>query len=158
MAARLRLLFGLVAATEQVLVGAQAGYPPDIGYEALTEPSELGLYVGQRHRLATQPHVTTEMLRAARELRISTYADASVEPRRGPCWSATSYLVLLEMTALGFGWAELPRWLAQRFALDGLVELQVRGWPKTVQVDAVWSRRHGLGQAGGWLLDTLLTP
>ena len=140
------------------LVGAQADYPPDIGFEALAERSELGLYVGQRHRLATVAHVTTDMLRDARELRISTYVDASVERRRGPCWSASSYLLLLEMTELGFGWAELPRWLAQRFARDGLCELQLRGWPKTVRVDAVWSRHHGLGQAGGWLLDTLLTP
>jgi DNA-binding transcriptional LysR family regulator len=140
------------------LVGAQPDYPPDIGFEALAEPSELGLYVGKRHRLATATHVTMEMLLAARELRISTYGDASVERRRGRCWSASSYLLLLEMTELGFGWAELPRWLVQRFAADGLLELQARGWPKTVQVDAVWSRRHGLGKAGGWLLDTLLAP
>jgi DNA-binding transcriptional LysR family regulator len=91
-------------------------------------------------------------------LRISTYVGARAERRRARCWSASSYLVLLEMTELGFGWAELPRWLAQRFAADGLLELQVRGWPKTLQVDAVWSRRHGIGKAGGWLLDTLLAP
>jgi DNA-binding transcriptional LysR family regulator len=140
------------------MVEAQINYPPDIGFEPLAEPSELGLYVSKRHRLATTAHVTTEMLHDARELRISTYADANIERRRGPCWSASSYLVLLEMTGLGFGWAELPRWLAQRFAFDELLELQVRGWPKTVQVDAVWSRHHGLGQAGSWLLDTLLAP
>jgi DNA-binding transcriptional LysR family regulator len=140
------------------LVGAQADYPPDIGFEALVDPSELGLYVGKRHRLATVAHVTLDMLRDVRELRISTYVGARAERRHTLCWSASSYLVLLEMTELGFGWAELPRWLAQRFAADGLLELQVRGWPKTVQVDAVWSRRHGLGKAGGWLLDTLLAP
>ena len=140
------------------LVGAQSDYPPDIGFEALFEPSELGLYVGKRHALASTLQVTMEMLQGVRELRLSTYADVGVERRRGLCWSASSYLVLLEMTALGFGWAALPRWLAQRFAADGLLELKVRGWPKTIQVDAIWSRRHGLGQAGGWLLDTLLAP
>jgi DNA-binding transcriptional LysR family regulator len=143
------------------LVGAQADYPPDIGFEALAEPSELGLYVGKRHRLASTAHVTTEILQGVRELRISTYADHGQdipERRRGLCWSASSYLVLLEMTALGFGWAELPRWLAQRFAADELLELQVHGWPKPLRVDAVWSRRHPLGKAGGWLLDTLLAP
>ena len=140
------------------LVGAQTDYPPDIGFEALVDPSELGLYVGKQHRLASILHVTPDMLRDVRELRISTYVGTPAERRRGLCWSASSYLVLLEMNVLGFGWAELPRWLAQRFATDALFELQVRGWPKTVQVDAVWSRRHGLGKAGGWLLDTLLAP
>lgn len=79
------------------------------------------------------------------------------ELRRGLCWSSSNYL-LLEMTKLRFGWAELPRWLAKCFATDSLLELQVHGWPKTVQVDAVWSRRLELRQAGSWLLDTLLVP
>ncbi|KAF3999287.1 LysR family transcriptional regulator [Glaciimonas immobilis] len=140
------------------LVGAQQDYPPDVGFESMSERSEIGLYVGNQHPLAAVPHVTTEMLHDARELRLNTYLNDIVERRRGLCWSSSSYLLLLEMTELGFGWAELPRWLAKRFAADGLLELQVRGWPKTVQVDAVWSRRHGLGQAGGWLLDTLLAP
>ncbi|MGS0742532.1 LysR family transcriptional regulator [Glaciimonas sp. GG7] len=140
------------------LVAAQPDYPPDVGFESMAERSEIGLYVAKNHPLATVPHVTTEMLREARELRLNTYLDDIVERRRGLCWSSSSYLLLLEMTELGFGWAELPRWLVLRFAADALLELQVRGWPKTIQVDAVWSRRHGLGQAGGWLLDTLLAP
>ncbi|MFC5473903.1 LysR family transcriptional regulator [Paraherbaspirillum soli] len=140
------------------LVAAQPDYPPDIGFESIAERSAIGLYVGKRHPLASAPHVTTEMLHQARELRLNTYLDDVVQRRRGKCWSASSYLLLLEMTELGFGWAELPRWLAKRFAADGLLELRVRGWPKSIQVDALWSRRHGLGPAGGWLLDTLLAP
>ena len=140
------------------LVGAQPDYPPDVGFESMSERSEIGLYVSKRHPLATATPITTEMLHDARELRLNTYLNDIVERRRGLCWSSSSYLLLLEMTELGFGWAELPRWLAQRFAADGLLELQVRGWPKSVQVDAVWSRRHGLGQAGGWLLASLLAP
>jgi len=31
-----------------------------------------------------------------------------------------------------------------------------RGWPRRVPVDAVWSRKRPLGQAGAWLLDTML--
>ncbi len=140
------------------LVGAQPDYPPDVGFESVAERSEIGLYVGKRHPLATADQVTTAMLHQARELRINTYRNDTIERRRGICWSSSSYLLLLEMTELGFGWAELPRWLVKRFAAEGLLELQVRGWPKSLQVDAVWSRRHGLGEAGGWLLDTLLMP
>ncbi|QRX82086.1 LysR family transcriptional regulator [Glaciimonas sp. PAMC28666] len=139
------------------LVGAQPDYPPDVGFDSMSEHSEIGLYVSKHHPLASAPTVTTEMLHGARELRLNTYLNDIVERRRGLCWSSSSYLLLLEMTELGFGWAELPRWLAKRFAAEGLLELQVRGWPKSMQVDAVWSRRHGLGQAGGWLLASLLT-
>ena len=140
------------------LVAAQPDYPPDIGFESVAERSAIGLYVGKQHPLAQQTHVTTDMLHNARELRLNTYLDDVIQRNRGQCWSSSSYLLLLEMTELGFGWAELPRWLAKRFAADNLLELRVRGWPKSVQVDAIWSRRHGLGPAGNCLLDTLLAP
>lgn len=141
------------------LVAAQADYPPDIGFESVPDSSAIGLYVGKQHPLAKARHITTEMLHNARELRISTYGEDSAnaaQRRRGQSWTASSYLLLLEMTELGFGWAELPYWLAKRFAADRLLELQVRGWPKSIQVDAVWSRHRGLGPAGSWLLDTLM--
>jgi len=60
------------------------------------------------------------------------------------------------MAMLGFGWAAIPRWMAARFAASSLVELEARGWPKRVQVDAVWSRQRQLGVAGSWLLQALL--
>jgi hypothetical protein len=37
-----------------------------------------------------------------------------------------------------------------------LQELQVRGWPKTVYVDALWSRLNPPGPAGSWLLGKML--
>ena len=138
------------------LVAAQADYPPDIGFESVPDRSAIGLYVGKQHPLAKARHISTEMLHAARELRLSTFYDDAVQRRRGKCWTASSYLLLLEMTELGFGWAELPHWMAKRFAAGSLLELQVRGWPKSIQVDAVWSRQRGLGPAASWLLDTLM--
>jgi hypothetical protein len=50
----------------------------------------------------------------------------------------------------------LPRWLVERFGPGSLQELQVRGWPKTVSVDALWSRLHPPGPAGSWLLGRML--
>jgi DNA-binding transcriptional LysR family regulator len=64
--------------------------------------------------------------------------------------------MLLEMAVLGFGWAELPRWMVEHFAHDRLRELRARGWPRRVRVDAVWSRNRPLGPAGSWLLDAML--
>jgi hypothetical protein len=36
------------------------------------------------------------------------------------------------------------------------VELNMRGWPKAVCVDALWSRLHPPGPAGSWLLGKML--
>jgi DNA-binding transcriptional LysR family regulator len=72
-------------------------------------------------------------------------------------WSADSYLLLLEMAELGFGWTELPRWVADRFGAKTLKELSARGWPRLVAVDALCLKGASLGLAGNWLLDALTT-
>ncbi|WP_431820134.1 LysR family transcriptional regulator [Burkholderia sp. F1] len=147
------------------LMAARAAYPADIGAATIAEESEFGLFVGRTHPLAASgdaevPHLA---LRDARELRLNTYAmpDGRGEDGRIVAgthrWSAPSYLMLLEMAVLGFGWAELPRWMVEHFARDRLCELRARGWPRRVRVDAVWSRSRPLGPAGAWLLDAMLT-
>ncbi|GGC59409.1 LysR family transcriptional regulator [Undibacterium terreum] len=138
------------------LVAAQADYPPDIGFQSIAEHSSIGLYVGKQHALAAEPQLSTAALHRHRELRLNTYAGDVIQRRRGKAWSSSSYLLLMEMAELGFGWVELPSWIRRRFAADSLVELKGMGWPKSVQVDAVWSRRRGLGPAGSWLLETLV--
>ena len=143
---------------QMALVAAQTSYPPDIGFETIADQSEIGLYVSTRHPLARAAQVTGDMLREARELRLNTYRDEAKPPRSGFHWSSSSYLILLEMTELGFGWAELPRWIVKRFGAADLKQLQVNGWPKNIQVHLIWSRERGLGQAGSWLCNTFLSP
>lgn len=146
------------------LVAAQAAYPADIGSATIAEQSEIGLFVGLQHPLARygDEEVPHAILREARELRLNTFVDPTgprtdaVPVRSLRRWSAPSYLMLLEMAVLGFGWTELPRWLVDHFAADRLHEVHARGWPRHVPVDAVWSRRRPLGQAGAWLLETML--
>jgi len=140
------------------LVAAQAAYPPDIGAATLPELSEIVLYVGTAHPLAQMQDVTPAALAQHRELRLNTYLEQVQQRPAGRTWSAPSYLMLLEMAALGFGWAAIPRWLVTRFAGGTLVELQARGWPRRVAVDALWSRAAPLGLAGNWLLQALLAP
>lgn len=147
------------------VVAAQASYPPDIGAATLAEQSEITLFVAQTHPLARLTDITPESLAQHRELRLNTYlqgqpqggavAAASVSHR---VWSAPSYLMLLEMAVLGFGWAAIPRWMVNHFAIGKLHELQARGWPKRVPVDVVWSRHTPLGRAGTWLLQEMLGP
>ncbi|WP_112188485.1 LysR family transcriptional regulator [Ralstonia sp. GX3-BWBA] len=146
------------------LVAAQAAYPADVGWATIAEQSEIGLFVGLQHPLARygDEEVPHAILREARELRLNTFVDRAgpradaVPVRSARRWSAPSYLMLLEMAVLGFGWTELPRWLVDHLAADRLHEVRARGWPRLVPVDAVWSRNRTLGQAGAWLLETML--
>jgi DNA-binding transcriptional LysR family regulator len=140
------------------VVAAQPGYPPDIGAATIAEQSEITLFVATTHPLATQRDIGPEALATHRELRLASIGDEPVErPALSPrMWSAPSYLMLMEMAVQGFGWAAIPRWMVERFAEHKLCEIDARGWPRRVPVDAVWSRQRPLGQAGQWLLQTML--
>ena len=142
------------------VVAAQNVYPPDIGAAMLAEQSEITLFVAANHPLAGLKDITPEVLANYRQLRLDTYlaqaAQTMSSARRA--WSAPSYLMLLEMAVLGFGWAAIPRWMVTRFAAGSLIELDARGWPQRVPVDAVWSRQRPLGRAGTWLLQEMLAP
>ncbi|MDB5774484.1 MAG: LysR family transcriptional regulator [Herbaspirillum sp.] len=135
------------------LVQEQAEYPPDIGAAVLSERSEIALYVAVGHALAQAPAVDAELLAGHRQIRL---AQTFMQQPAGRGWSAPSYLMMLEMTTMGFGWAALPSALVKQFANDRLTRLTVRGWPRRVQIDAVWSRQRTLGPAGGWLLEQML--
>ncbi|MCW3481954.1 LysR family transcriptional regulator [Neisseriaceae bacterium JH1-16] len=138
------------------LMAAQPAYPPDIGAATVAERAQIGLYAASHHPLAALATPGDDDLAAYRALRLNTYLDDAAPSGAGRCWSAPSYLLLMEMAVFGFGWAELPRWLVERFAAERLVELAVPGWPKSLPVDVVWSRAHRLGPAGSWLQQRLL--
>lgn len=138
------------------LLGAQSTYPSSLAYQLLPQSSEIGLYAGVNHPLAKQAIVTRADLAQTRELRINTFTQQHSPDRSGPLWSAPSYVMLVEMAALGFGWAELPVWLAERYGGKQLAPLPVAGWPRPIQVHAVWSQQRPLGRAGAWLLARLL--
>jgi DNA-binding transcriptional LysR family regulator len=138
------------------LMAAQPVYPPDIGAATVAERAQIGLYAACHHPLAALAAPGAEDLVSYRALRLNTYLDDAMPSGPGRCWSAPSYLLLMEMAVFGFGWAELPRWLVERFAVGRLVELAVAGWPKSLAVDVVWSRSHRLGPAGSWLQQQLL--
>ena len=147
------------------VVAAQGLYPPDIGSATIVEQSEITLFVAKTHPLASQQDITPELLANFRELRLDTYALENYGEQNGQTlsssrrvWSAPSYLMLLEMAVLGFGWAAIPRWMVARFAVGNLHELVARGWPRRIPVDAVWSRQRSLGRAGTWLLQEMLAP
>lgn len=125
----------------------QDSYPPDLVSSTVEERTEFALFVSREHPLANQKGIDQDTLRQHRELRLATIVNPYESRAKGRVWSAPSYLMLLEMAQGGFGWAPLPRWLVARFDAGTLQELPVRGWPKTVSVDALWSRLHPPGPA-----------
>jgi DNA-binding transcriptional LysR family regulator len=134
----------------------QDSYPPDLVSSTVDERTEIALFVSPQHPLASASQIDQNLLQQHRELRLATILNPYESRAKGRVWSAPSYLMLLEMAQGGFGWAPLPRWLVERFGPDTLQELDVRGWPKTVSVDALWSRQHPPGPAGSWLLGKML--
>ncbi|MGY2190418.1 LysR family transcriptional regulator [Pseudomonas sp. SDO5591_S426] len=134
----------------------QDSYPPDLVNSTVDERTEIALFVSPEHPLATLKHIDQDALQQHRELRLATIVNPYESRAKGRVWSAPSYLMLLEMAQGGFGWTPLPRWLVARFGPGTLQELQVRGWPKTVSVDALWSRQNPPGPAGSWLLGKML--
>jgi DNA-binding transcriptional LysR family regulator len=133
-------------------VERQPDYPPDLGWAAAAEPSLMGLYAAPRHPLARAARLEPADLEAHRALRLSTIRSAATARPRGHSWSAPSYLMLMEMAQGGFGWAELPCWLVERYGGDSLQALPMAGWPRPSTIDAVWSRSRPPGPAGTWLL------
>lgn len=151
-------LVGLVqqGRAQVAFVERQDSYPPDLSSATVDERTEFAVFVHRQHPLARLMQVDSTALQQHRELRLATIIKPHENRVQGRVWSASSYLMLLEMAQRGFGWAPLPRWLVERFADGSLVQLPVRGWPKPVTVDALWSRLHPPGPAGGWLLAKML--
>ena len=134
----------------------QDSYPPDLVSSTVDERTDIALFASPEHPLAALQYIDQDVLQQHRELRLATIVNPYESRAKGRVWSAPSYLMLLEMAQGGFGWAPLPRWLVDRFGPGTLQELPVRGWPKTVSVDALWSRLHPPGPAGSWLLGKML--
>ncbi len=143
------------------LLAAQPSYPPDIAHASVPGNAEFGLFVAREHPLAKLQSVTTEDLVNWRVLRLTSVATSEMPSddlpsSGGRCWSAPDFILLLEMAALGFGWAELPRELVVNHGGGQLQELQLPGWPRHVRVDVVWSRQRELRPVAAWLLERLL--
>ncbi|PAW52177.1 LysR family transcriptional regulator [Pseudomonas moraviensis] len=131
-------------------------YPPDLVTSTVAEHTDIALFVKRDHVLSGIQGVDQQVLEQHRELRLATIVNPYDSRAKGRVWSAPSYLMLMEMAEMGFGWAALPRWLVRRFGNGSLVELTVRGWPRPVYVDALWSRVYPPGPAGSWLLSKML--
>ena len=139
------------------LVPQQAQYPSELAVRTLPLRAEMAVFVARSHPLAQHAHADPAQLAAHRQLCLSGDARRSGQAR-GCTWSASDYLMVLEMAEDGFGWAELPRDLVARYGRGLLLELALPGWPRLVACDAVWLKSTPLGPAALWLLDQFLQP
>ncbi|EQC3254361.1 LysR family transcriptional regulator [Yersinia enterocolitica] len=137
------------------VVEVQQHYPPDIATCRLAEQTEMAIFVQRHHPLAQLSQVHPEQLATTRQLCLNTYNRTERNQSQGLIWSAPSYLMLMEMAVQGFGWAILPHWMVEQYSDKKLVALPIAGWPKTISIDAVWSKKSPPGPAGYWLLDQL---
>lgn len=137
------------------LIPHQPAYPSELAVRALPLRAEMAVFVAADHALAALPAPEESHLALHRQICLS--GDALRDGHaRGRTWSASDYLMVLEMAEDGFGWAELPRALVARYGRGMLVELPLPGWPRLIGADAVWSRDTSLGPAALWLLDEFL--
>ena len=137
------------------VVEAQPRYPAGLQAQTLARPMELGLFVAVTHPLARAKSVDAQLLERHRPLRLTTVVNPAGREAAGRCWSAPSYLMLMELAQLGFGWAGLPRWLVQRYGGGRLKELRANGWPKRVPIDVLSARHRPPGPAAQWMLKVL---
>lgn len=137
------------------LLAAMADYPSDISVKRLPIRAEMALYVGKNHPMANRELLTPSQLYTARQIRLTT-PSKTAEKTRPYIWSASDYMVIMEMAEQGFGWAELPQNLVRQYGGDRLKQLDVNGWPRSVPIDAVTLKQTPPGAAGLWFLEQLM--
>lgn len=134
------------------LLPGMARVGSEFATQVLAQQASTSLYVAPNHPLAQASPLEATALQAHRRLQLQTFSARSApDSSAGRCWFAPSYLLLLEMTQLGFGWAELPDWLVARYAPE-LYPLPLPGWPQRQPLYAVWLRQHSPGPAAAWML------
>lgn len=142
------------------ILAAQAAYAPELHFVRLAGVVYFDIYVSHCHALNQHKVVAPHLLTNYRSLKIQTISGPSAVSNHLPegCshWSAPDYLLLLDLAAKGYGWAELPVELVERFGGGQLQRLSVKGWPRQVAVDVIRSTRNKLGPAGEWLLQQIV--
>lgn len=134
------------------LLPGKAAISSEFAVQVLAQQASTSLYVSRSHPLAKVAAPDPAALQAHRRLQLQTYSVSNTpDSSAGRCWFAPSYLLLLEMTQLGFGWAELPDWLVARYAPE-LHPLPLPGWPQRQPLHAVWLRQQPPGPAAAWML------
>ena len=137
------------------LITKQPNLPTELVSRSLAISGHTGIYLAKDHPLCQQATLTLDDLKAVRQLQLNTWSRAGIKRSEGLVWSASSYILLLDMAQQGFGWAKLPCWMVDYFGNEKLTQLPLAGWPQKINLEIVWSARHSLGPACLWMIDQL---
>lgn len=137
------------------LITKQTNLPPDLTSRSLAISGHTGIYLAKNHPLCQQATITLDDLKSIRQLQLNTWSRAGIQRSEGLVWSASSYILLLDMAQQGFGWASLPCWMVDYFGNNSLQLLPIAGWPQQISLEVIWSTRFTLGPAGRWMIDQL---
>lgn len=137
------------------LITRQATLPPELNHRSLAISGHTGIYLAKNHPLCQKSVITLDDLKGVRQLQLNTWSRAGIQRSEGLVWSASSYILLLDMAQQGFGWASLPCWMVEYFGNQNLQQLPIAGWPQKINLEIIWSARHPLGPAGLWMIDQL---
>lgn len=137
------------------VVREQPALSPELEARRLKVLVRMGVYIHHQHPVASESQLTTSVLKQIRQLRLNTWIRPPENKTSGQSWSASSYLLLMDMAEQGFGWSELPCWMVRQFGRGVLQELTLPGWQQQSRMDVIWSTRHPPGPAGYWMIDQL---
>jgi len=137
------------------LITKQPNSSTELVSRSLAISGHTGIYLAKNHPLSQQGAVTLDDLKGIRQLQLNTWSRAGIQRSEGLVWSASSYILLLDMAQQGFGWAKLPCWMVDYFGNESLTLLPIAGWPQQINLEIIWSARHGVGPACLWMIDQL---
>ncbi|WKX27424.1 LysR family transcriptional regulator [Tatumella ptyseos] len=137
------------------LITKQPNSSTELISRSLAISGHTGIYLAKNHPLSQQGAVTLDDLKGIRQLQLNTWSRAGIQRSEGLVWSASSYILLLDMAQQGFGWAKLPCWMVDYFGNESLTLLPIAGWPQQINLEIIWSARHGVGPACLWMIDQL---
>lgn len=137
------------------LITKQPNSSTELVNRSLAISGRTGIYLAKNHPLSEQGVVTLDDLKGIRQLQLNTWSRAGIQRSEGLVWSASSYILLLDMAQQGFGWAKLPCWMVDHFGNESLTLLPIAGWPQQINLEIIWSARHGVGPACLWMIDQL---
>jgi len=140
----------------------QEGYPTGFQFRGVGYSRTVPV-AARDHPLVSLTQVRHADLRKYRELVPQSRQSAETgrsDRRKSPSvWYAENPMLVLELVAQGFGWAELPySIIADRIRTGDLAQLSYAFQQSDILkgVDAVWTEQRALGVAGQWMLNRLL--
>ncbi|SPF75316.1 putative HTH-type transcriptional regulator YahB [Aliiroseovarius pelagivivens] len=149
--------------TDLGLMSEQESYPLGFQFRGVGHTA-LVMVCSPTYPLAGVQPVDLKALREHRQIVLHSRSkgrDGSYGNMKSPLlWEAENSSLIVEMVKSGLGWAELPYTVVHDPISQGRLTKLSTSFQQSddlAGVDVVWTERRGLGAAGSWLRDRLMT-